>query len=282
MKKYFIVIVLLTLPLGAQIFDPIQDSYVYQYSPNSNYGAEGDLFIYSNYFDYNTIARSLIEFDLTSIAPGTGIQSALLNIYMFNQAGSDFAIEICEVDDPWNEMTVTWNNQPVHDTDFIAAILPYQGYTWWHFDITALAQFWVDNPGLNHGLKMKMEVEQYPDSCGRAAYFYSRDTLLNQPHLEITQAGIVERTTSDLQKLSLMPNPARGSALLCMSVIRDMHVQITMYDISGRKVKEVFNETMDKGSRVLGIDTNTLASGTYFIEVITEDSRDVKPLVILK
>ena len=281
MKKYFIVVVSLILPLGAQVFEPTQDSYVYQYSPNSNYGAERQLKIYSNIFDENTITRSLIEFDLTSIPPGTGIQSALLNIYMFNQAGSDFAIEARGVLNPWNEMNVTWNNQPAHDTD-LAAILPYQGYGWWHFDITALAQFWVDNPGLNHGLKLKMEMEQYPDSLGRAAYFYSRDTSLNQPNLEVMQTGVAERTTSDVQELLLKPNPARSSALLCMNVTRDMHIQITMYDISGREMKEIFNGDMDEGSRVLSIDTNVLAAGTYFIEVNTENSHDVKQLVILK
>ena len=281
MKKYFIVIVSLALPLGAQIFDPIQDSYVSQYNPNSNFGADGIIFVYSNIFDENTIARGLLEFDLTSIAPGTGIQSALLNLYMFDQAGSDLAVEVRRVLDPWNQMTVTWLNQPAHDVN-LAAILPYQGYDWWHFDITSLVQFWVNNPGLNHGLKLKLEVEQYPDSCGRAVYFCSNDTSFNQPNLEIIQTGVVERTTSDVQQLLLKPNPARGSALLCMSITKDMLVRITMYDISGREMKEIFNGIMDKGSRVLTIDTSGLTAGTYFIEVNAENSHYVKPLIILK
>jgi len=260
----FVFMLMLTATLShSQIFYPDQDAYVYQYFPDNNYGDEGRLWIYSDLWYDGTIARSLIQFDLTAITPGTPIQAAMLHMYMFNQAGTDMIVELHSILQPWNEMNVTWNNQPIHDTDCVA-FLPYQGYGWWHFPVTGVVQFWVNNPGLNHGLKIKQQIEQYPDSLGRAVYFYSHDTTLERPNLEVIPQNIEEqRGFAAAEAYRVYPNPAHEYFTVCLPPGLGRYM-IRLYDITGKKIKEV---ECKGGVMEKTISLTDLTPGIYFVEI---------------
>ncbi len=251
------------LIMHAQVFYPVQDAYVYQFYPNTNYGDEGRLWIYSDLWFDGTVARGLIQFDLTSIAPGTPIQGAMLHMYMFNQAGTDMIVELHSILQPWDEMTATWNNQPIHDTDFVA-FLPYQGYGWWHFPVTGVVQFWVNNPGLNRGLKIKQQIEQYPDSLGRAVYFYSGDTTLERPNLEVIPQSVEEqRCSRTMQTCRICPNPAREYFTVYLPFDLDCST-IRLYDKAGKKIKEVACKGGELNKRIALAD---VSPGVYFVEI---------------
>ncbi len=280
--KRFIAYTLLVVPLCAQyIFNPTQDATVSQYDPNTNFGSTGTLALYSNLFGYNNIKRALIQFDLTSLPPGTPIIQAGLNIYMFNQAGTDFDVEVHPILQPWIETGVTWSNQPEHDTNAIAS-LPYQGYGWWHFDLTPLTQVWIDNPSLNQGIMLKFAIEQYPDSLGRAAYFYSRDTTLEQPNLAVSISGIEQNDEKTIANFSIRPNPVRERAEITAAITRPGHYTINLYDGAGRKVQTIYYGYLHQENACFTIDSRNLPGGVYMLAIISEHGALTKPLVVTK
>ena len=67
---------------------------------------------------YNSIQGvSLFRYDITSIAGGSSIDSAILHIYgggSIMQAAAVFVYPITNY--TWNKATVTWNNQPAHSS----------------------------------------------------------------------------------------------------------------------------------------------------------------------
>lgn len=265
---------------SAQTFFPVQDAYVLKSNPTTNYGSTGSLLLSSNLWTYNNIARSLVKFDLSSIPQGTTVVSAVFHIYMYNQAGTDFDVDIHNVLMPWPEMDVNWDNQPDHDTN-IMATLPYQGYDWWHFNITDLVQLWINEPDINQGFKMKFRIEQYPDSLGRTAYFYSRDTSFNQPHLDLA-LGIEEHQTSELSALSLAPNPASHSTVLIMDAPNDGSTRITLHDVQGRLVRAIHGDLEPAGRNEVSIDVSAIPAGVYFVRIEGDDRPRVIPLVVMR
>jgi hypothetical protein len=197
MRKYLSVVVFAALG-WTQSFYPTQDAYISQGNPGTNYGTQGWLITYGN--PWSLVYRTLMQFDLSCIPPGTPISSATVNLYMWDQAGTDFSVDIHRVLASWTETGVTWSNQPSFNAA-VEASLPYQGYNWWHFTITALIQDWVNNPGSNCGMILRNNPEVPGDNAGRFAKFYSRDTTINRPYLQISAVGIEESRCGDFSDL---------------------------------------------------------------------------------
>lgn len=267
--------------LCGQVFNPIQDTYVFENLPDSNFGSSDTLCIRSNLSNWDYITRSLVKFDLTSISPGTPIQSAVLGLYMFSQAGSDFYVEVYRVMNPWNEMDATWNNQPQFDSTAITS-LPYQGLTWWEFDVTNLAQDWIDDPGQDYGALLKFEIEQYPDSLGREAMFYSRDNTANQPYLNIQTAGIEEQCSARSSNFKISPNPFHKKGFLEFSTTRAYAVTALLYDISGRQVATILDGIIPAGYHKYEICNGDRSSGIYFLKININDDSISKRIIILE
>jgi hypothetical protein len=279
--KIFIISVLMCVCLWGQVFYPIQDSYVFENLPDTNFGASDTLCIRSNVSNWGYITRTLFKFDLSPISPGTAIQSAILGLYMFNQSGVDFEVEVHCILEPWDEMGVTWNNQPQYDSS-IAGILDYQGYTWWEFDITDLVQFWVDNPTLDYGALLKFETEQYLDSLGRVAMFYSRDTAFSTPYLDIQTMGINEKNCTEIGDLQIAPNPFCKTATLTFSTMQNNNMTISLYDISGRKRETIYSGILNKGCHSFLVNSRDIASGIYFLKMESPDNILFKNIIIVK
>ncbi len=149
---------------------------------STNYGTQPDLRTYGSSF--GTVARALIELDLAALPPAVTIESAYLKVRLIAQAGSDFSIDVREVLAPWEETSVTWNNQPPFGA--IEASLPFQGYTWWRFDVTALVQRWVDAAAAKVSVVLVQDPELFVNG-GQYAHFGAREGT-DGPYLEITVA----------------------------------------------------------------------------------------------
>jgi PKD repeat protein len=113
--------------------------------------------------------RALIEWDLSLLSPETVILDARLNLYFatfeptyvpHTGENSSYLLRITE---PWDEATVTWNNQPSTSMEN-PVILPQstdpeQDYT--DIDVTQMIQSMVSSPEDNHGLMLQLITEQY-------------------------------------------------------------------------------------------------------------------------
>ncbi len=133
-----------------------EDSKIFAYNLNpplytgTNYGSEEFSYLGVNGGGYKYCL--LIKFDLTGI---TQVGQATLRIQQADwyYGSTSYTITVHRIYEDWEEMTVTWENQPSYNATYEDS----QGassstFYWYEFDIIDLASFWVDNPSQNYGV----------------------------------------------------------------------------------------------------------------------------------
>jgi hypothetical protein len=96
-------------------------------------------------------------------------------------------------------------------------------------------------------------------------------------------AGIKEEKDSrDNITLAVSPNICKGNLHLHYTVNSPSNVDINLYDISGRKVKTLVNERLEKCSRTESIRFKSLPAGIYFIKMDTEIASITRKVTIVK
>lgn len=84
---------------------------------------------------------------------------------------------------------------------------------------------------------------------------------------------------NSLSNFSMFPNPSKGFLTLRFDVEQSNDVEIQMYDIRGRKVKDFsFNNTDIRFSEVL--DITGISSGVYLVKVLNGNKSMIKKLII--
>ncbi len=139
-----------------------KDTYVNsQAIGTGNFGSSGSMYAVNiASFEYR---RSLVRFDLSSILPGTIINTAKLNLYAdldnFNLPVNSTFLD--PLTGPWNEFTATWGNQPGY-TDYNR--LSIAGSAAASMDLLNLnvkgaVVCMVNNPSLNNGWRLWLQNE---------------------------------------------------------------------------------------------------------------------------
>lgn len=83
--------------------------------------------------------------------------------------------------------------------------------------------------------------------------------------------------------MNVYPNPFSNSTTINFLLTSDTHVKITVYDMNGRFVKEVYNADVKSG------DTNTaewyaegIADGIYIYRMVTDTDVFTGKLILVK
>lgn len=73
------------------------------------------------------------------------------------------------------------------------------------------------------------------------------------------------------------PNPSRGNTTLSFELGKSANVQVGVYSITGRLVKEINKANLAAGKNELYIDSEDLPVGTYIIKLVAgRESQSVK------
>lgn len=81
----------------------------------------------------------------------------------------------------------------------------------------------------------------------------------------------------------IMPNPARNQAELYIQLSSSSPVTVTIYDLTGNKVREIVNAQMlSAGSNRVSVETSELGTGMYFCVLNVAGERITKKLIINK
>lgn len=169
-------------------FGAVADTFIHAGLPASNFG---DWFFMT--VGGSDIARSLLRFDLSSIASNYPVDQAVLKVWVdaVSGGGTAAALRAYEVTTPWAEGSATWNAPwTVKGGDYVepaAASQPISGAsvgTWVMLDITPLVQKWVADPAANNGVMLRLRAETSWTQFNLASreYFVSA----NAPVLEVT------------------------------------------------------------------------------------------------
>ena len=78
------------------------------------------------------------------------------------------------------------------------------------------------------------------------------------------------------------PNPFNPVTRISYSVPTTQHVRIAIYDVAGRLVEDLVNETRAAGEHVVEWDAGRLPSGVYFYRMQTGDRTIVRRATLLK
>lgn len=101
--------------------------------------------------------------------------------------------------------------------------------------------------------------------------------------------GVADNETSDEESFVIyaVPNPFTGKTTINYQLDKETPINISIYDIGGRLVKELINETKRAGTHILawhGLDNkgDEVASGVYFYKLTTEETTHIQKLILVR
>jgi len=87
----------------------------------------------------------------------------------------------------------------------------------------------------------------------------------------------------ELKIISAYPNPFNSTTSISFTLPYPTYLEVSVYDLLGRKVMEVFRGDKPAGMHIMQIEGNDLASGVYFIKLIADGRWSMaKKVVLLK
>ncbi len=96
-------------------------------------------------------------------------------------------------------------------------------------------------------------------------------------------AGIETNVAPVLSEFDVYPNPSAGNAVVKFGLNDKAGININLYDITGRMIKNLVNGVQEKGIHQINLtDKNDLTDGIYFIRFESGDYKSTKKLVIVK
>jgi hypothetical protein len=154
-----------------------KDTQAYINSPSSNYGTYTYLMT-----NYGSATRGFVEWDLSEVKSSIVVDEARLSFFHRYNTNSG-KIELRIVEEPWDEMSLNWNNQPAVSKDRVAFQTLNSAGQWMDFEderINKMIEDWVNGKIPNYGLRISGEDGNYNN-----AYFESSDTS-NGPKIWFT------------------------------------------------------------------------------------------------
>ena len=102
----------------------------------------------------------------------------------------------------------------------------------------------------------------------------------------VTQKPIVQNTEvieiTEFKLRTNYPNPFNSSTIITFDIPEQSPVELTIYDIQGKKVVTLVNETIDQGSYSVEFDASNLPSGTYLYKLVAGEYTESKKMQFLK
>lgn len=103
--------------------------------------------------------------------------------------------------------------------------------------------------------------------------FYSYDNTVSNEREENIESFVLHQN---------YPNPFNPSTTISFNLESSANIRLTVYNILGKKVSEIYTGTKSSGSHQINFDGSSLPSGIYYYELITENFRQTKSMVLLK
>ncbi len=264
-----------------------KDAFIYSVFPTVNSGTNRGL--YSSGWTWSGVystLRSFVQFDLSSIPADAYIISAKLSLY--NDPGNSIVLTngehssltasnasyISRVSEPWDESTITWNNQPGYHTAnqirLHESADPNQDYL--DINVDEMVKKMVSNPTENYGFILRLQTEiNYA-----VLIFGSSDNIDStlHPKLEIvySSTGV---DNQDEPTVNLYPNPFNEEINIDLGKVQP-NVIVTISNCIGQKLLVENFESTD----IISIKLN-VPKGVYFVKVETP-FKELKMFKVLK
>lgn len=255
---------------------------------NSNYGSSAQLPASAWTFGGAPgVVRSVLDFDLSSIPDGATINSAYLSLYAWDSNGGlgqhstlsgSNDCWLRRIISPWDESTVTWNNQPATTTTnqvtLAESTIPSQDYL--NIDATDMVRDMINNPSTSFGFLIRLQDESYYRQLNFASSDHMDKALHPKLVVSYSQPSSIGEITNDDFDFSLFPNPASNSISVDLNKSQQKGVYLQIISLSGQ-VK--YRADIQPAT---SIDVSDYANGVYFVKVYSDDSVSTRKFIICR
>ena len=93
-----------------------------------------------------------------------------------------------------------------------------------------------------------------------------------------TTVGLEELTF--IQNTQLFPNPSNQNSTLLFTLKDNSLVNISLFDVAGKKVLAIANEEMQKGNQKININTSKLSAGIYICKIQSDSGERMLKMVV--
>ena len=93
-----------------------------------------------------------------------------------------------------------------------------------------------------------------------------------------TTVGINE-VNKEVLKFSAFPNPVDEQLTISFNILHSTNVKAEIYDISGRKVQDLFDQQFTVGTNRMEVSTSDWNSGVYFIRLQLEGETFIEKVI---
>ena len=130
------------------------------------------------------------------------------------------------------------------------------------------------------------DASAYPSGDWYLQYTYNGDPIIPHDSLSVLfYYPVAVGEDNNLSKYMLMgtaTNPVRGFSTITFAVPRSGNVNLSLYDIMGRKVKDIFSGRVNAGKHTVRFDATGLAGGVYFVKMVAGDYTGVAKVLVVR
>ena len=134
-----------------------------------------------------------------------------------------------------------------------------------------------------------LEIYRFPDTTGPLTEW----PMVNHDNLNTRNYNFVDRVISIndegeeiLPKSPILkqnyPNPFNFSTIIEFTLPKRGHVTLSLFDILGRKVADIYNQVMDAGTHRHRLSMKDVSSGIYFYTLKTEKIQITRKMTLVK
>lgn len=80
--------------------------------------------------------------------------------------------------------------------------------------------------------------------------------------------------------VKVYPNPIKGNGLIDVDINKDTEVLVELFDLSGKKVKELTKQYFVSGKHQILFDTSNLKDGVYLCKISTDEWIEAQRVII--
>jgi hypothetical protein len=120
----------------------------------------------------------------------------------------------------------------------------------------------------------QLEYSYTDASLAKGTNLYRIKVNRSSGAIKYSNTVAVINDTKGILITSLMPNPVNDKAMLIINAAKTGSVNFTIYDITGRPVKQ-WQTSIAEGSNNITVNANGLSNGVYHLAAIADDSKTV-------
>jgi hypothetical protein len=247
-----------------------KDTFVYDELYTTNYGS-------SVYISTNPIStcnltnlQAYLKFDVSGLPEDVDSVFLWVNNFPYNincYSNCDNTFDFRFVTDPWNEMTMTWENKPASGepfSDIIRITFPYNGGPM-RIDFTHAYNAWRSGEIPNHGFT----IFPLDGFCNNACVSFSpassdHEDMEMRPYLEIYYSNLaIHENPDSFFDVRAFPNPATDELRLEFNIATQEAGRLVIHDHLGRTVQEMDITVPAIAGQGVRVNVSTLSPGFY-------------------